>query len=236
MPALFERHPHAPVRRHHRRTVLLSVILHACALLALIVVQLGAAFDGLDVNRRLDFVMLPAPPPPPPVVQPPAPAATEVTVNPDAAPVVANDVVLDAPPPAPRVASGPPVPGALVTGQAGERGVAPGTGAASVALAAPPARRDPVPVGGDVLRPSRTHFVPPAYPEVARAARVDGTVILEATIDEAGEVQNVKVLRSIPLLDRAAVDAVRQWRYTPTRLNGVPVAVVMTVTVTFTLR
>jgi protein TonB len=74
------------------------------------------------------------------------------------------------------------------------------------------------------------------YPDLARAARVQGTVILEATIDETGAVTNVKVLRSIPLLDRAATDAVRRWRYTPTRLNGVPVPVLMTVTVTFTLR
>jgi protein TonB len=61
-------------------------------------------------------------------------------------------------------------------------------------------------------------------------------VILDAVIDEAGAVRNVTVLRSVPLLDRAAIEAVTQWRYTPTRLNGVPVAIILTVTVTFSLR
>jgi protein TonB len=61
-------------------------------------------------------------------------------------------------------------------------------------------------------------------------------VILEATIDARGRVTNVRVLRSVPLLDQAAIDAVRQWEFTPTRLNGVAIPVVMTVTVHFTLR
>jgi protein TonB len=60
-------------------------------------------------------------------------------------------------------------------------------------------------------------------------------VILEATISPQGRVADVKVLRGIPLLDNAAVNAVREWTYSPTLLNGVPVAVVMTVTVNFHL-
>jgi protein TonB len=74
------------------------------------------------------------------------------------------------------------------------------------------------------------------YPSIAQSARVQGVVILEATIGVEGRVQDVKVLRSIPLLDQAAIDAVKQWQYTPTTLNGVPVPVVMTVTVTFALQ
>jgi protein TonB len=74
------------------------------------------------------------------------------------------------------------------------------------------------------------------YPAVARQARVEGIVILEAIIDERGNVDRVRVLRSFPLLDEAAVRAVRSWRYTPTLLNGVPVPVLMTVSVHFTLR
>jgi protein TonB len=77
--------------------------------------------------------------------------------------------------------------------------------------------------------------VPPDYPAIARAARVQGAVILEAVLDERGKVDRVRVLRSIPLLDEAALGAVRQWRYTPTLLNGVPVPVLMTITVHFTL-
>ena len=60
-------------------------------------------------------------------------------------------------------------------------------------------------------------------------------MILEALIAEDGSVRNVKVLRSVPLLDAAAIDAVRQWRFTPTLLNGIPVQVIMSVTVSFTL-
>ena len=61
-------------------------------------------------------------------------------------------------------------------------------------------------------------------------------MIIEATIGADGHVVDARVLQSIPLLDGAALDAVRQWQYTPTRLNGIPVPVVMTVTVRFTLR
>ena len=74
------------------------------------------------------------------------------------------------------------------------------------------------------------------YPAIAQAARVQGIVIVEAIIGTDGKVRDAKVLRSIPLLDQAALDAVRQWEYTPSRLNGVPVPVIMTVTVNFTLR
>lgn len=72
-----------------------------------------------------------------------------------------------------------------------------------------------------------------ARPAIAAQARVCGTVVLDATISESGEVVNVRVLRSVPLLDTAAIDAVRQWRYDPPRLNGTPVSVLLTVTVQF---
>jgi protein TonB len=93
----------------------------------------------------------------------------------------------------------------------------------------------PVPVGGQIREPRRLTYVPPVYPPVAQAARVEGIVILEAIIDETGAVRDVRVLRSIPLLDRAAIDAVSRWRYLPTTLNGVAVPVIMTVTVSFKL-
>ena len=95
--------------------------------------------------------------------------------------------------------------------------------------------RAPVRVGGSVTAPTKVYHAPPVYPTVARRTRTEGVVILEAVIGTTGEVEDVKVLRSVPLLDEAAVTAVRQWRYTATLLNGVPVPVVMTVTVNFTL-
>jgi len=98
-----------------------------------------------------------------------------------------------------------------------------------------PEPRAPIRPGGVVRAPQKVHHVAPTYPAIAQAARVSGTVILEALIAEDGSVRDVKVLRSKALLDEAAVDAVRQWRFTPTLLNGVPVQVIMSVTVTFTL-
>ncbi len=71
--------------------------------------------------------------------------------------------------------------------------------------------------------------------EEAKKALIQGIVILEAIIDPRGDVTNVRVLRSIPALDPAAIDAVRQWRYEPTLLNGVPGPIIMTVTVNFSL-
>jgi protein TonB len=91
-------------------------------------------------------------------------------------------------------------------------------------------------VGGNIKPPTKIRDVKPLYPAIAQSARVQGIVIIEATIGQNGLVQEAKVLRSIPLLDQAALDAVRQWQFTPTTLNGVPVPVVMTVTVNFTLQ
>ena len=99
----------------------------------------------------------------------------------------------------------------------------------------PPVASGPLRVGGIIKAPTKTVHVSPSYPAIARSARVSGVVILEATIAEDGSVRDVRILRSIPLLDQAAADAVRQWRFTPTLLNGQPVAVLMTVTVSFNL-
>ena len=81
--------------------------------------------------------------------------------------------------------------------------------------------------------PTKVKDVRPAYPEEAASANVQGVVILEATIDTTGRVSHARVLRSIPLLDQAAVDAVRQWEYTPTYLNGMAVPVIMTISINF---
>jgi protein TonB len=90
-------------------------------------------------------------------------------------------------------------------------------------------------VGGAIKPPVKTRDVSPIYPSIAQSARVQGVVIIEATIGPDGTVQNARVLRSIPLLDNAALEAVRQWVFTPTLLNGSPVPVIMTVTVNFQL-
>jgi protein TonB len=94
----------------------------------------------------------------------------------------------------------------------------------------------PVMAVGDIRPPRLVRRVEPAYPEIARQARREGTVILEATTDIYGRVAGVRVLRSIPLLDEAAVDAVRQWVYEPLLVNGRPRPVTFTVTVRFVLK
>ncbi|MBA2303228.1 MAG: energy transducer TonB [Acidobacteria bacterium] len=81
--------------------------------------------------------------------------------------------------------------------------------------------------------PKKIRDVRPVYPPEAISASVSGMVIVEALIDTEGAVRSARVLRSIPLLDQAAVDAVQQWRFTPTTLDGVTVPVVMTLTVNF---
>jgi protein TonB len=100
---------------------------------------------------------------------------------------------------------------------------------------APAPVRAPVRIGGAVTAPALIERVEPEYPAIAVRAHVHGVVILEATVDREGRVEDVRVLRSIPLLDAAAVDAVRKWRYSPLLLNGEPERFVLTVTVSFSL-
>src|SRR5262249_54924761 len=96
--------------------------------------------------------------------------------------------------------------------------------------------KQPVRVGGLIKEPKRLKHVDPVYSEMARKARVQGMVILEFTIDPTGRVGDVHVLRGLPMVDEAAVEAVRQWVYAPTLLDGVPIPVVMAVTLHFGLK
>jgi TonB family protein len=91
----------------------------------------------------------------------------------------------------------------------------------------------PLRVGRDVRAPLKIVDVKPLYPDGARAAQVKGVVILEVTIAADGSVSSARVLRSIPIFDQAAIDAVRQWKFEPTLLNGMPVEVEMAVTINF---
>jgi TonB family protein len=95
---------------------------------------------------------------------------------------------------------------------------------------------NPVHIGNDIKAPIKVRDVRPVYPPIARESRVQGVVIIEALLDESGSVVDARVLRSIPLLDQAALDAVKQWQFMPVLLNGAPHAAVMTVTVNFTLQ
>lgn len=103
--------------------------------------------------------------------------------------------------------------------------------AAEAAAQPPPSA--PVRVGGNIRPPAKLHHVRPVYPPDAERARVSGVVIVEITIDTEGMVSNARVLRGVPMLNDAALDAVTQWQFTPTLLNGMSVPVIMTVHVNF---
>ena len=91
-------------------------------------------------------------------------------------------------------------------------------------------------VGANIKQPAQIKRVQPAYPDDAKVAGITGMVILEVLLDTGGHVKQATVLRHVsPSIDQAALDAVRQWAYTPTLLNGAPVEVVFTVTVNFSM-
>ena len=95
----------------------------------------------------------------------------------------------------------------------------------------------PIMVGGDVKAPEKILAPQPQYTEIARKARIQGVVIVQAIIDKEGNVTNVKVLKGLPMgLEEAAVSAIKQWRFRPATLNGKPVTVYYNLTVNFKLQ
>jgi len=198
-----------------------------------------------EVPTMIAFVAeAPAPPPPPP---PPAPTATRATPaqarptpSPDAAPVEPPSTIAPERPidegdiGVPGGVEGG-IPGGVVGGVVG--GLLSEIPPPPPAAAPPPPPRAPLRVGGQIKPPELTHRVEPIYPEIAVNARVRGTVILEAQVDKEGHVVALTVLRSgNPLLDGAAIAAVKQWRYRPLILNGQPEQFVLTVVLTFNLQ
>ncbi len=100
----------------------------------------------------------------------------------------------------------------------------------------PPEPREPRRVSNGVQNSRLIHKIDPSYPELAKRARVSGIVLLQVTVDERGLVAAIKLIRGHPLLNQSAIDAVSQWRYSPTLLSGEPLPVIATVTVNFVLR
>ena len=211
-------------------TVPVSLFSHAAAVALIIALPLLA--PGIlplvlaDNELRLITIVPPSPPPLPPerTRQP----VTDQPANDPAIPIEAPaGISAERPRDEPRWEDRSPI--GVIGGDVDSRVLQPPPPASKVD---PPA---PVRVGGAIRQPQKRHEVNPIYPPIAQSARVQGIVIIEATIGEDGRVMNARILRSVPLLDQAALDAVRQWEYTPTMLNGVPVPVVMTVTVSFML-
>jgi periplasmic protein TonB len=211
----------------------LSIFVHIVALLALVVIPLLAAdalpFPNGPLGVVIPVVSVPAAPPAPapvarrsPILQPAdantAPSFVPTGIRPDDG--LERTVV-------PGDEMGSP------------SGVVDGVKGADIAIDVPPPPPPPVkpvPVHSLLKPPVKLVDVRPVYPDVAMRARVEGVVIIEAVISPTGDVREARVLRPAPLLDEAALTAVRQWKFTPSLLNGIPVPVVMTVTVTFTLQ
>jgi protein TonB len=223
-----------------------SVLLHGAFIAGLVVIPLmrSEALPAPAQGTRAYLVgpatlVAPLPPPPPPAAsaaarrsaaKPMAPAPTAVATltaaadvpEPGAAEAADTDVAPDssAGSEAGGVEGG--VPGGIVGGVVG-------------GVPAPPAPAVPVRVGGEIREPKKLRHVDPVYPDVAVAARVRGSVFLECIVSPQGRVTDVTLVRGVPLLNESAMAAVRQWLYTPTLKDGVPVTVIMTVTVRFDL-
>lgn len=214
-------------------TLVFSIVVHAMLVCAAIVVPVVAT---TVVPRPLERIRIVLAEPEMPAAPPVRPVRPRRAVNPHAAPIE-EPLALTPEAPAPPAESYVIDEAAgLATG--GPAVVVPWVGVVGGEVPPPAPLKPPVPVrvGGVVRAPEKLHHVSPVYPSLALAARVEGIVILEALIGVDGDVRDVRVLRSHPLLDASAEAAVRQWRYRPTSLNNQPVPLLMTVTVSFTLR
>ncbi|HXG56054.1 MAG TPA: TonB family protein [Vicinamibacterales bacterium] len=219
-------------------TMSVKRVVAALALVVFAVGAMGAAsVAAFPINGGEEVIIAPAvqdPAPPPPPPPPPPPAKGKAKPK----PAQPRDLPPPPPPPpAPRRAQGEH--GKVVQTPELIRDVKPqerlDVAPATDQMPPPPPPTQPVRVGGNIKTPGKIHHVPPVYPPDAQAARVAGMVLLEVRIGTDGSVEDARVLRSIPIFDQAALEAVRQWRFTPTLLNGQPVPVIMTVTVNFTL-
>jgi protein TonB len=223
--------PHASANRKWY-TVPLSLVVHASVFAIVVVTPLVATNDlPSPPTSTLPYIVADVLPPPPPVAPAPRAAETVATIaSSQAAPVQAPEGI--------GVETGI-VPNDAPIHTKGVDGLLEGLGASGIVADLPPpapAPPQPVRVGGDITPPTRIKHVVPQYPLIAKANKVQGVVIIEAIIGTDGKVERAQVIRSIHLLDQAALDAVRAWEYTPTLLNGRPTPVIMTVTVRFVLQ
>lgn len=206
--------------------------------------------DTLPKAQLLTFLVAPPPPPPPP---PPAAAEVQRVVRQVQTDMLNNgelrtpsriprkiEMIKEEEAPPPMAATGGVVggvPGGIPGGQLG--GVIGGIVSATSNLSAVPKLVPNTPqrirISQGVTKGLLIHKEEPVYPSIARAARVQGDVVLSAVIDINGQIQNLQLISGHPMLVPAAIAAVRQWRYKPYLLNGQPVEVETTITVIFSL-
>ncbi|HXB55895.1 MAG TPA: energy transducer TonB [Vicinamibacteria bacterium] len=233
--ALVVTKPNRSARQGRTLTLPLSVAVHAVVFSAVVVIPVLTS-EGLPdptgsaVRAFFAEPVAPPPPPPPPAKAPAARVEPTPPVTPPTAftsPVETPDQVV------PETAAGL----GLDSGPEGVEGGVPGGVVGGIVGGLPdaPPPPQPVRVGGVIKVPKKLRHVDPVYPRIAAVARVQGIVVLECLLSPEGRVAEVKVLQGIPLLDEAAVQAVKQWVFTPTLFNGVPVPAIMTVNVRFAL-
>jgi len=243
--------------RPGRRTsdFFVSIVTHGLVLMAIMLIPL---YYTESINlKEVSQMFVVAPPPAPP---PPPPPAAQVIKAVRGAPkrvlttaggklvmptVIPKEVaILHEEPLPPEIETGGVVggvPGGIPGGQPGGVIGSIIAGGLKGSLPPPPpppsaAQRAPVRVGGRVKAPRKLYAPAPNYPALARQARIEGTVVIDAVIDVSGNVVEAKVVSGHPLLLAAALEAVRQWKFEPTYLNEQPVPVALLVTVEFHLQ
>jgi periplasmic protein TonB len=230
-----------PTKTNKKWTVVLSMLFQVTFLAVLILIPL---IYTEALPKAMMSTLLVAPPPPPP--PPPPPAAAVVKIKPqvhlmDAGKLVAPKVIpkdvkiiKEEEPDMSAVGVAGGVPGGVPGGQMG--GVIGGViGGMGGAPPPPKPTQSRIRQGGNVQAAKLMNKVQPSYPPLARQTRISGTVRLHAIIGKDGSVQQLEVMSGHPLLVQAALDAVRQWKYQPTTLNGDPVEVDTTIDVIFSL-
>lgn len=225
-------------------SVVLSAIVQGLIVVVFVLIPLIYT-EALPKQLLTTFLVAPAPPPPPP---PPA-AAVQRIVKPVARLIQAGKMMAptvipkkvemikeeEMPPDVGAVGVVGGVPGGIAGGSAGGvlGGIIGGSGGGMPPPPKPTQQR--VRVGGNVQQAKMIRQIQPVYPQIAKTAHVQGTVILHAIIAKDGTVQELQYISGPALLMRSAMDAVRQWKYQPTLLNGEPVEVDTTISVVFTL-
>ncbi|HUJ83736.1 MAG TPA: energy transducer TonB [Candidatus Acidoferrales bacterium] len=225
-------------------SVVLSAIVQGMIVVVFVLIPLIYT-EALPKQLLTTFLVAPAPPPPPP---PPA-AAVQRIVKPVARLIQAGKMMAptvipkkvemikeeEMPPDVGAVGVVGGVPGGIAGGSAGGvlGGIIGGSGGGMPPPPKPTQQR--VRVGGNVQQAKMIRQIQPVYPQIAKTAHVQGTVILHAIIAKDGTVQELQYISGPALLMRSAMDAVRQWKYQPTLLNGEPVEVDTTISVVFTL-
>jgi protein TonB len=238
------------LQRHRRGLATVLSIVFQCSLLGGVLILPLMFTETLPRQQLLSFLVAAPPPPPPP---PPAASAAAAKVvervgtdimdgrlrTPGRIPQTVQMIREDEAPPA--LSSGGViggVPGGIPGGQLG--GVIGGIISSSSTLASVPKLAIPaapkrIRISQGVTKGSLIQKLEPAYPMIARAAHIQGEVVLTAIISRTGEIQNLVLVSGHPMLVPAAINAVKQWRYRPFLLNGEPVEVETTITVTFQL-